>query len=172
MTILKVDVQNEEKVIAALGKFPKQVVKYLNAAGAESAKVIMAERGLKSYPPSTAANRPGRTRTVNINGRPATFRMGYYKRGEGALVPVRGGGYKSLRNSQNLGKQWKVTQLGYGVKIAVGSTYAPYVHGEEQAKAMAGIGWRRLIDVAMLKLGAIKQIYQGWVDKLIADLGL
>jgi hypothetical protein len=37
---------------------------------------------------------------------------------------------------------------------------------------MAGIGWRKLIDVAREKLPQIKAIYQAWINQAISRLGL
>lgn len=162
---LKLDVKGEEKIIAALGKFPKEITKYMRQAGSEAAEVVLAERGLKIYPAATAANRPGRMRGGS--------RVGYYIRGRGWQTPTRGGGYRSLGNSERLGTHWKVTKTVYGVTILnEGASYAPYVHGEEQARVMASYGWRKLLEVVMQKLATITQIYQGWIDKLISDLGL
>jgi hypothetical protein len=60
----------------------------------------------------------------------------------------------------------------YGVVIANNASYAQYVHGENQARVMEAIGWRKLSDVVVEKLELIKGVYQAWVDKLLRDLGL
>lgn len=167
MTI-KLDVVGEEKVIAGLAKFPKEIGRYMAQAGQEAYYLVLKVPGI-AYPPATAANRPGRYRTTK-SGYQA--RMGYYIRGQGAQVPTRGGGYRNLGNSENLGKQWKATKSAYGVTIANGSSYAKYVHGEDQARVMAGIGWKKLLDAVMEILPRITLVYQAWVDKMIKDLGL
>jgi hypothetical protein len=46
------------------------------------------------------------------------------------------------------------------------------MHGEDQAKAMKRIGWKKLFETAKSKLGEIQKVYQAWVDKTIKELDL
>ena len=58
----------------------------------------------------------------------------------------------------------------YGAACAsVGNsaTYAPFVHGKEQAWFHVVHGWRELFGVAQEKQSEIQRIYQAWVDRLI-----
>ena len=167
---IKVEIEGADELAAALDKFPRQAQKYLSAAGKEAAEAILKTDGLRRYPAATAANSPGRTKQVILDGKEVTFRVGYYIRGRGAQVPVRGGGYKSLGNSERLGTQWFVQREGHSVVIANRASYARYVVGKQQARWMEVIGWRRLDLVAVEKLPQITEIYQGWVDKLIEEV--
>lgn len=166
----KIELQNADKLQAAISKFPREAQRYLSAAGKEAAELILNTEGLRKYPPSTEANEPGRTVTVTLGGKEVTFRRGYYIRGRGMQVPVRGGGYRSLGNSERLGSQWFVQREGYGTAISNRASYARYVVGDEQASWMAVIGWRKLGDVATQRLTEITEIYTRWVDKLNNDL--
>ena len=151
---IKIDVQNEEKLIEAINKFPREASRYLNQAGHEAAsRHVLTTIGLQKYPAETDANRPPTP---------------YYIRGRGTQ-------YKNSNSgkSENLGKRWSVKKYQrYGVVIANNASYAQYVHGENQARVMEAIGWRKLSDVVVEKLELIKGVYQAWVDKLLRDLGL
>lgn len=153
MPDITIDVKGLDKVIAKLNKFPKEIARNFSAAGAESAKdVILPTEGLQNYPPMTAANAPP---------------VPYYKRNLGTQYATR-----NLMNSEQLGKKWNVQRKGFSTIIGNPVSYARYVHGEEQAKAMAGIGWKKLFAVAKQKIKAIQKVYQAWVNKTIKDLGL
>lgn len=153
MTDFHIETEGIEKVTAALDRFPREIQHYLGQAGDEAAKrVIFEAPGLKKYPPATAANQPP---------------VPYYVRGRGTET-ARG----NLGNSQRYGTQWYVETKGFYTEIGNRATYAKYLAGDEQARAMARIGWRKLVDVAQEKIGDITKVYQAWVDKLIRDLGL
>ncbi len=151
---IKITVDGDKKIVAALTKFPKEIAKYLQAAGAEAAKKeILPTQGLQKYPPATAANAPPEP---------------YYIRGRGTM-------YKSglKATSERLGTQWYVkASKSFSTELGNRTSYAKWAHGEEQARAMARIGWRKLGDVVSEKMGNIVRVYQAWVDKLIRDLGL
>jgi hypothetical protein len=171
MTEIKLTIKGIEVLQSLLRQFPKEIGNTLSAAGREAAeKIILPTEGIRKYPPADAANAPGRYKTVTINGRPATFRQGYYIRGRGFQSPTRGGGYRNLANSERYGTQWYVKRNGYGTEIGNRASYAKWLGGEEQARHMAARGWRRLIDVALEKLPEITAVYQKWVDDLIAKL--
>lgn len=150
---IHVEVQGLDKLQAALRRFPQQSQRYLQAAGEEAGKDLLKVEGLQKYPPETAANMPPTP---------------YYIRGRGTEY-----GYGNKGNSERLGTQWYTKPaLPYGTEIGNRASYAPYVHGDEQARAMARIGWRKLFDVAMERLPQITKVYQKWVDKLLHDIGL
>lgn len=172
MTEVKITITGIERVIIAMRKVPDQVEKYFSHAGGDIGRTIIKERGLANYPRATEANNPGRTRTVELGGKMVTFRQGYYERGRGYFAPVRGGGYKLVRGSMTLGKQFYVNNVPGKITISNKADYAPYVIGEEQAGAMAKIGWKKLSDVAKDKIEIITRIYQRWINKMLRDLGL
>lgn len=177
MTEVRIEIEGLDRLMIALQKFPREVSRYLIAAGREaSERVILDTQGLKTYPPSTAANRPGRMKTVYFpsTGRTAEFRMSYYERNRGTWLPVRGGGWRNLGNSQRLKDQFYTKRIssGYAVEIGNRSTYARYVVGEQQPSWMATIGWRRLIDVVRDKMPEIRDVYQRKIDLLLFKLRL
>lgn len=170
---IKIDVQGEEQLIAAIGKYPKRSIFYLRKAGESAAKQIIRIRGLGTYPPETAANQPGRTKLVRFNDRDASFRMPYYERGRGTMSPIRGGGYKQTGTSERLGTQWYI-DTGAVLKTEIGNraSYAEYVHGEKQARAMERIGWRKLYDTARDRVDLIEATYNKFINALLKELGL
>lgn len=171
--VIKIKVVGLDALIAKFGRLPEGIEKYLHAAGEEAAREVLETEGLKKYPPATAANAPGRTKTVVFGGgKTATFRMPYYIRGRGTMQPVRGGGWKQLATSEKYGTQWAVSNEAYRTVIGNRASYAPYLAGSRQARAMARIGWRKLADVAREKLKRITKIYAAWVRQAIKDLEL
>ena len=84
-------------------------------------------------------------------------------------VPYRRG---QSPNSEKYGSQWYIAEKKYGVKMGNRASYAGYLTGNDQANYMAGLGWRKLWDVAKEKQTKITAIFQKWVDKLIKDAGL
>lgn len=141
-----------DRVQAALNRFPNEITQMMRDASTEASEEILNTTGLHSYPDATAANAPPTP---------------YYVRGQGTQ-------YASYlkRTSQKLGTQFYVQPTAYGAEIGNRASYAEHVVGEKQAGAMAGIGWRRMIDVAEEKLDEISAVYQKWVDRLIERLGL
>ena len=150
---LSIKVTGLDQVRAALAQFPQQIGRYLSAAGTEAGNEIVDSPGLSQYPAATAANEPPTP---------------YYVRGQGTQYANSNAG-----NSERLGTQFYVNaDDSYKTTIGNRASYAPYVVGDEQARAMDAIGWRRLIDVAADKIETIRGIFQGWIDKMIKDLGL
>lgn len=149
---LKIELKGLDKVQQALRTMGERAAKYLQAAGAEASEEIIQAPGLATYPAEGPGNQPPTP---------------YYSRGKGMEYKRGNDG-----RSEKLGTQFTVDYQSSGVTIGNRASYAPYVIGEEQTRAMANIGWRRLIDVAREKMPRIVAIYQGWVDKLIKDAGL
>ena len=121
---------------------------------------------LKTYPKSTAANKPGR---FSDKGRP----LGYYERNRGYWSPIvskstltlgsfghygkafgriKGSatqrktgtvaGYKLTSHSEQLGKKWSMRLGADYVIIANSASYAKWVQGAKtQSNVMKNIGW-------------------------------
>ena len=171
---IKLYPESERKFTRALSQFGRQIDRYIGAAGREiSEDIILPTVGVMRYPPADEANQPGRTKTVTFgDGRIVTFRMGYYERGRGMFVPVRGGGYRLAAGSKRYGTQFNTATKGEQVIIGNTAPYAIYLGGEQQAAFMGARGWRKLVDVAREKLSEITRRYENWVEKLIRDVGL
>ena len=154
MSYIKIEVDGADKIANNLDKVGNDLPNYLRGAGTEASNEILDTKGLRNYPPATGANAP-----------PPPF----YIRGRGMQVSYS----RNLNNSQRLGTRWQV--LPYkktGTSIANPVTYAKWVHGAQQARAMARIGWRKLWDVAKEKVPQITDIYNRWVGKLLKRHGL
>jgi hypothetical protein len=149
---LSITVKGMDKVLGAIQKFPREVYRYMVAAGREAGSRVLNTVGLRRYPPATTANVP-----------PAP----YYIRGIGTQYVSR-----NLGNSERYGSRFYVKPSAYGVEVGNDATYAQYLASEKQARVMETIGWRRLLDVAREKVAEITGIYDRWVAKLLKDLGL
>lgn len=149
---LELKVTGLDRVIAAIDKFPREIRKYMVAAGKESASHILNTQGLRRYPPAGSGNVPPTP---------------YYIRGVGTQYAT-----KNLHNSERYGTRFYVEPTAYGVTVGNSASYAKWLGGEEQAKHMAAIGWRKLVEVAEEKLTDVTAVYQKWIDRLIRDLGL
>ena len=154
MTEVRIKITGLDKLIKAFDRFPREIARTFSQAGHEAAEqVILPTQGLRNYPPPTDANAPPTP---------------YYKRGTGTVTSV-----TTHHTSEVLKKRWHVRRTGSGsVQIGNVASYAQFVHGDEQAKAMAKIGWRKLLDVAKEKRKGITAVYQAHVTGLIKRLGL
>jgi hypothetical protein len=175
---IEIDQAQLARLDRAFKQFASQADRYMAAAGMEIAKdVILPTTGLMSYPRSDKANMPGRMKMVTFsNGKTGNFRMSYYVRGEGLMEPVHRGNYSSYRivsGSERYGSQFYV-RSGGSSSITIGNraSYAHFLGGKDQVKAMAARGWRKLYDVAKEKVSEINNRYNKWVDKLLRDVGL
>ena len=171
---IKLDPESERKFSRALDRFAQQSDRYIAAAGREiSEDIILPTMGVMRYPPADEANQPGRTKTVTFgNGKVVTFRMGYYERGRGMFVPVRGGGYRLASGSKRYGSQFNTATRRDQVIIGNTAPYAIYLGGEQQPAFMGARGWRKLADVAREKIAEILNVYSLWVRKLIRGVHL
>lgn len=154
MANISIKVTGLDKVTEALAQFPDQVGHYTGAAGQEVGAEIVQTAGVGIYPPAGRGNSPPTP---------------YYVRGVGTQHATYNEG-----NSERLGTQFTVVPSSDGFKVTIGNraSYAPYVVGDNQASAMAAIGWVKLEAAALSKLDKIRSIYQAWINKLIADLKL
>lgn len=143
-----------ETVIMAAENFPREAARYMAAAAEEATKdVILPTEGLQEYPPLTTANLP-----------PPPF----YIRGRGLQLSSG----RNTMSSERLGTQWHVVTVSYFVtEVANRATYAKWVHGDQQARAMARIGWKKLKETAESLVSKIVVVYEAWVEKLLKDVG-
>jgi hypothetical protein len=139
---------------AAVQKAPREIAIALRGAAGETANEIMDTRGLRLYPPATAANRPP---------------YPYYERGYGTHYSASGGS----KTSERYGTQWNYRTKPYGVVIGNRASYAPFVGGDKQPAHMHLKGWRKLFDVARQKVaqGKIRWIYEKWIARGIKRAG-
>ncbi len=149
---IEVHVDGLEKLVAGMDRFGREIATDIGAAGEEAADEILDTTGLRRYPDATAANAPPTP---------------YYIRGRGTQTA-----HGNLGNSERYGTQFYVRRESFTTIVGNRASYAEHLAGEQQARAMGRIGWRKLIDVAREKLPQIERIYQGWIDRLIARLGL
>lgn len=154
MANISITVTGLDEVAARLAKFPDQVGRYTGAAGKEVGAEIIQSPGVGRYPSAGKGNSP-----------PAP----YYVRGVGTQHATYNEG-----NSERLGTQFTVVPSTDGFSVIIGNraSYAPYVVGDNQAKALAAIGWVKVYDAALAKLDKIRAIYQAWIDKLNKDIKL
>lgn len=139
------------ELIRILDRHPREIYVSFREAGKTVFKnVIAPTRGIK-YPPLSKQRRT----------------IPYYKRGTGTQY-ARG---RNDHKSERLGTKWYAKAQTQGGRFAtyVGNvaSYAPYVHGEKQARRMAGFGWRRLWDVVKEKTPEIVRVYQDFVNQVI-----
>jgi len=151
--MLRLEIENLTNLLRAFQLYPEEVVKALVQAGDEAIKgVLLPTEGLQNYPPITEANLPPEP---------------YYRRGFGIIAKN-----KKYPVSEQLGKQWYITFSGTQIEVGNRASYAEWLHGEDQANAMGGIGWRKIEEVAEEKKGSMERIYQAWIDRIITKLGL
>ena len=149
---LRIEIKGLDKLISSFNRFPERITRMMGQAGKDASDKILATRGLQTYPPETAANKPPTP---------------YYIRSRGMQYKTR-----NAMDSENLKAQWVTRPQGARVTIGNRASYARWVHGEDQAQHMARIGWRKLLDVAREKIDVVRRVYQAWVNKIIRDLGL
>ena len=140
-------IEGVDELIKALETMPDKAKPLVEEAMTKC--VAMLHDKLAEYPPSTAANQPGRMHIVKRNGIPKEEPMGYYERGRGWWYPLKSpiygpfqpgqlgkraglvrlgsrkskelkvSGYKLRRTSERLGTKW-TTQVKVDDKSAVG----------------------------------------------------
>jgi|SRR3972149_4052842 len=151
--IIKIDVTGLDKLQKKLDKFGNEIQAEMSEAGKAAANEILNTEGLRAYPPATEANTPPTP---------------YYIRGRGTQTKK---GNKF--NSERYGTLFTIKPFGkLGTLIGNRASYAPFLGGARQARAMAAKGWRKLSDVATEKIPAITKIFQKRIDYLIKKLGL
>src|SRR3990172_4843367 len=164
---LRIDLEGIDKVMDAFTRFPKQIGRYLGAAGEEAARrVIFPTVGLKRYPPGV----PGAPKAQNWTEKQRKFFFAALREGR-IEVPYRRG---QSPGSERYGTQWYAKALRGGFQTEIGNraSYAKWLAGPQQSRYMANRGWRKLVEAAQEKRVNITRVYQAWVDKLLRDLGL
>lgn len=151
--MIEIKIVGLKELQKAMDKAPDRIKRILIQAGNEVGNdIILPTIGLKSYPPETSANQPPTP---------------YYIRGRGTETAS-----GNLYNSERLGTQFYVKSEPLRTYIGNRASYAPGVVGEFQESIFKFIGWRRLIDVAQEKTGKIVEVYQGWVNYALKEVGL
>ena len=153
---LYIQVVGLDKVEAAFKRFPQEIEQDIGQAAAEAAKLVIAQEGVSNYPPATEANAPP---------------VPWYERGKGMWVN-RAGQLVNKGNSEQYGKAFDVQKVRMGVTILNKASYGKYLGGEQQARHMARIGWRKVFDVAKEKQSEITEIFNLWIARLIRRLNL
>ena len=153
---LYIQVVGLDKVEAAFKRFPQEIEQDIGQAAAEAAKLVIAQEGVSGYPPATEANAPP---------------VPWYERGKGMWVN-RAGQLVNKGNSEQYGKAFDVQKVRMGVTILNKASYGKYLGGEQQARHMARIGWRKVFDVAKEKQAEITEIFNLWIARLIRRLNL
>lgn len=82
----ELEIKGFDELLQALRDAPEQARPLVEAALQDSL-ALLHER-LATYPPASAANRPGRTRTISRRGGARQVPQGYYERGRGWWYPV------------------------------------------------------------------------------------
>lgn len=157
---IQVKIEGLDKVADALNQFPDQIKMAVGLAQKDMSKNILDTKGLRNYPASTSANQP-----------PGNSGRGYYVRGKGWMSKS-SRGYTLTKGSERLGTKWYTNMNGFNTTVGNPVSYAPYLHGDEQAGWAANIGWRKLEEVANEKLGESVAIYERHIQALIKRLGL
>jgi len=152
MTKIQIEVEGLDRLQRGMAQFAREIARNMSEAAHEAGKEIVETQGVQKYPPETAANKPPTP---------------YYQRGFGVINKT-----TTRATSENYGKQFYIKREGQNTTIGNRASYAGWLAGKEQAKALKLIGWRKLVDVAREKIGTIKRIYQAWINKTIKDLGL
>ena len=153
---LYIQVVGLDKVEAAFKRFPQEIEQDIGQAAAEAAKLVIAQEGVSNYPPATEANAPP---------------VPWYERNKGMWVN-RAGQLVNKGNSEQYGKAFDVQKVRMGVTILNKASYGKYLGGEQQARHMARIGWRKVFDVAKEKQSEITEIFNLWIARLIRRLNL
>lgn len=153
---LYIQVVGLDKVEAAFKRFPQEIEQDIGQAAAEAAKLIIIQEGVSNYPPATEANAPP---------------VPWYERNKGMWVN-RAGQLVNKGNSEQYGKAFDVQKVRMGVTILNKASYGKYLGGEQQARHMARIGWRKVFDVAKEKQAEITEIFNLWIARLIRRLNL
>lgn len=153
---LYIQVVGLDKVEAAFKRFPDEIEQDIGQATAEAAKLVIAQEGVSNYPPATEANAPP---------------VPWYERNKGMWVMYHGE-VVIRKESEHYGEAFDTQRVKMGVTIINKAKYGKYIGGEQQARHMARIGWRKVFDVAKEKQAEITEIFNLWIARLIRRLNL
>ena len=147
---VEVDTKDFQRAIDVL---PNAIRRNLISAGQNAGWKVIETRGLKRYPPTTAANREP---------------YPYYERGYGMRYK---GPSKYEGGSERYGTQWNVKASAYKVVMGNRASYAPYLTDDKLQNKGLRAGWKKLINVTKQKKAEISRIYTAWVRKAITSAG-
>jgi hypothetical protein len=131
-----VEVKGFDELLEWLKKAPKAVMPFISKAMRLSVRAV--EENISEYPPSTAANQPGR---VDKNGKA----MGYYERGRGYWYPV-----------------MKASTLGDKLGVAFGSETAKRAATRNKVKSIPTVAGYKLS-----KGGTSEMLGRSWTTHVI-----
>lgn len=152
--MISIKIKGLDQALKAIRKFPGELDRLNVDTGAEVSQFVLEDQGggKPFYPPQTAANRPP---------------VPYYVRGVGTQTRT-----GNTNSSEQMDRQFYFNTRPRKLYIGNEASYAPSAIGDQQSRTMAGIGWKRLIDVARSKIGGIVAIWQRRVDEVIKRLKL
>lgn len=153
MVNVTVQVKGIDEISKKFGAFPPQLRAYLARAGRKYAPVLLDEQGVRKYPPQGAGNLPPTP---------------YYVRGVGTQYATYNAG-----NSQQATTRFVIQSRGNSTVIDNSATYAKHLWGAyTQARAMARIGWTKLIDAAKKTRPQMVRIFSEEVNNALKALRL
>lgn len=155
MTLIRVRVEGDKKLIRKLRKARIGIRGDIEAASVESIKEVLDTVGVRKYPPSTSGNSPP---------------VPYYVRGQGTQTAS-----GNLGNSERYGaKGWaEVKVKPYGAISTNVTSYGKYLGDDKlQAAHMGRIGWRKIGDVVNEKRKKLEIIFNKWIRRGLRKAGL
>jgi hypothetical protein len=144
---LKLEVKGAEELQRKLSQ-PMQG--FIKSASRQAAGDILV--AFQNYPPETIANRSSQRR--------------WYERFFGPRWHRRDGSVGGRRTSEKLGQKWKLESSGaMNARITNTASYAGWVHGDKQTKAMRRIGWKTYHDVMTVRMvSKVNNMFRGAVE--------
>lgn len=153
MTEITIQIKGIEDITRKFKGMPPALRQGLARAGRRYAPVMLEQQGVKIYPPLTAGNAPPTP---------------YYVRGTGTQYAS----YNDNRSEQ-YGTRFTIETPDAKTVISNTASYAKYLAGEfSQARRMAGIGWKKLIDAAKNTRTQMMNIYTEEVANVLRIVGL
>ena len=162
--MITIRITGAEKLAEAYREYQNEVDSILKQAGEDAVDYVLSQTGLRTYPPETAANRPGRFKQIGNRYIP----LGWYERGAGWWTPT----YKLYPVSEKYGLKWSTDYRDRKTYIKNSASYNIFVGGDRQRDFHARNGWLQLVPTIYRHAGAIAQIYQNWVNYLFNRIGI
>ncbi len=153
LTDIQVKIKGLDELRDKFGNLPQAFLAQFSRAGKASAEVVLNVEGTRKYPPTSAANYPP---------------VPYYVRGQGTQYLNHNEG-----NSEQYGSRFTVQTQEMKTIIGNSASYAVYLADEyRQARVMAGLGWRKLIDAAKMSMNSIAELYSKAVEAALKQTRL
>ena len=153
MVDVVVEIEGLDAIIDKFGGMPAALRTSLARAGKRYAPELLNVRGVRNYPPTTAANLPP---------------VPYYIRGVGTQ-----GALYNDNSSEQYGARFTIETREATTIIGNTASYAKYLAGAtSQARVMAKIGWKKLITAAQETKTQLMRIYTEEVDNALRSLRL